>query len=838
MSATLEKHWENAIQFQANRLAGTKYCKVVNQINYESFQGWLESENETYSGRFLSRHVRRLGPILEEFGVFVRSITTMVQGGDSIACIVWGSILAALDAASKYADLMDEITSMIEDMSLLVPQLASYSTLFPGRNVLDACIQTLIDDYVAFCVEAVIFFKRLPFCGGGMGKTQLAIEYTYEYRDHFDYIVWISAETESEIANGMAALASRLQMGLDRDGNDRASMEAARTWLESTANLVSRAVGGLPLAIVHVAGYIRQSQMSLEEFLTLLQNRQQAARIFNEDTIVFQYDKSLRVVHDIALQQLNPQSLKLAQVLSMLSPDGIPKEILSAEHDNPALKFLRTDGDLGVHEMIRSLRARHLIDIQGSGNHQQLLLHRNLQLNLLQNLDEKPSELQSVFDAVVSLTRRMFPRQSPVQFPQNNLWDKCKTYSVQAMSIMNVHTTSDRPPECSIDYALLLSDVSNYFWERNLFGDALRASDAAEHACERFLGTHEVIGADIHTISGAVRDTYGISERSKTLYHYEMAVALRQEHLNKSNAADMTIEDLWNYANAWGNMTSILMDYECYEVVILYADLALKIKRRLLGSGRESVIACYEQHRNKHIALAALGDFEEAGKWEADPENCIDDPTYAAIMIRYHFFHANISMLGERLEEADATLHKVLDMRTELFGPSGRSTLDTYYMLAMVELARRNHEAAEIYLRKALQRPEEWTDEALARAKYRLARIHLLKKEDKDAQILLKEASKVRANCWEKYAKYWPTNIPLPDEDAMYDHIVPAEAGRSTMTRLLPSGTMTTKLNEVCRELQRRLGSSEVQLTTQKLAKTLRTKFSIPVRNQVLDSPF
>lgn len=53
---------------------------------------------------------------------------------------------------------------MIEDMSLLIPQLASYSTLFPGRKVLNACIQTLVDDYVGFCVEAVIFFKRFPLC--------------------------------------------------------------------------------------------------------------------------------------------------------------------------------------------------------------------------------------------------------------------------------------------------------------------------------------------------------------------------------------------------------------------------------------------------------------------------------------------------------------------------------------------------------------------------------------------------------------------------------------------------------------------------------------------------
>lgn len=352
--------------------------------------------------------------------------------------------------------------------------------------------------------------------------------------------------------------------------------------------------------------------------------------------------------------------------------------------------------------MIRNLRARHLVDTRGSGNDQQLIMHRSLQLSLLQKLDEKPSDLQSIFDTAVSLTRRMFPLQSPVQFPQNNLWEKCKTYSLQTMAIMNVHTASPHPPEFSMKYALLLSDVSNYFYERNIFGDALRASDAAEYASQHFAGSHEATRADIHTIAGAVRDTYGISQRSKTLYHYEMAIALRQESLNKSNEADLTTDDLWNYANAWGNMTPILMDYECYEDVILYADLAITIKRRLLGFGKESVIACYEQNRNKHIALAALGNFEEANKWEPDPENCMDDPTYTAIMIRYYFFRANISMLCGRLEEAYAPLQKALAMRTNIFGASGRSTLDTYYLLAMLEFKRRNYEAAE-YVHEASQ---------------------------------------------------------------------------------------------------------------------------------------
>jgi tetratricopeptide (TPR) repeat protein len=345
--------------------------------------------------------------------------------------------------------------------------------------------------------------------------------------------------------------------------------------------------------------------------------------------------------------------------------------------------------------MIRNLRARHLIDTQGSGSDQLLLIHRSLQLSLLHKLDEDHAKLQAIFNLAVSLTRRMFPRQSPVQFAQNNIWEQCQAYSLQVMSVMSVQAGSSQPLECSIDYALLLSDTSNYFWERNIFSDALRTSDAADAACQHFRGSHEATRADIHTIAGAVRDTCGISERARALYHYEMAVALRQEHLNKGNTADMTSDDLWNYANAWGNMTTILLDYECYGDVILYADLAMTIKRKLLGSGEESIIACYEQNRNKHLALAALGRLEEAKEWEADPENCIEDPTYTNYMIRYHFSHANISVMCGQLEQAHASLQMVLGMRTKIFGATGRSTLDTYYMLAMVELGRSNADAAE-----------------------------------------------------------------------------------------------------------------------------------------------
>ena len=126
---------------------------------------------------------------------------------------------------------------------------------------------------------------------------------------------------------------------LDQIGEDPGSKI-----LRGPAISISRALGGLPLAIVHVGGYIRQSQSSLETCLTLLEKRQSSARLFNEDTTMFQYDKCLRIVHDIALQMLDEDSLRLAQILSMLSPEGVPEKMLSLDHEDPALAFLNANG--------------------------------------------------------------------------------------------------------------------------------------------------------------------------------------------------------------------------------------------------------------------------------------------------------------------------------------------------------------------------------------------------------------------------------------------------------------------------------------------------------------
>jgi tetratricopeptide (TPR) repeat protein len=65
---------------------------------------------------------------------------------------------------------------------------------------------------------------------GGVGKTQLAVEYAYRHRADYDTVWWIRAETTSSMHADYAALAPEVGLGSSPDQD--AMVEAVREWLE------------------------------------------------------------------------------------------------------------------------------------------------------------------------------------------------------------------------------------------------------------------------------------------------------------------------------------------------------------------------------------------------------------------------------------------------------------------------------------------------------------------------------------------------------------------------------------------------------------------------------
>lgn len=94
------------------------------------------------------------------------------------------------------------------------------------------------------------------------------------------------------------------------------------------AKLICQELRGLPLAVVHVAGYVRQSQIPLARFL----NDYQAAYSQNfadnyTSLISAQYERTYSTIWSIDLNELVPDARDFIDTLAFFSADKVPEEI-------------------------------------------------------------------------------------------------------------------------------------------------------------------------------------------------------------------------------------------------------------------------------------------------------------------------------------------------------------------------------------------------------------------------------------------------------------------------------------------------------------------------------
>lgn len=66
---------------------------------------------------------------------------------------------------------------------------------------------------------------------GGVGKTQLAVEYAYRHANEYDVIWWLRAEEPALLAADFAELAFALRLRARTEPDQRLAVEAARRWL-------------------------------------------------------------------------------------------------------------------------------------------------------------------------------------------------------------------------------------------------------------------------------------------------------------------------------------------------------------------------------------------------------------------------------------------------------------------------------------------------------------------------------------------------------------------------------------------------------------------------------
>ncbi len=68
---------------------------------------------------------------------------------------------------------------------------------------------------------------------GGVGKTQLAVEYAYRHAEDYDVVWWIRAEEPATLASDLAALAGPLNLPQKDATDQRLIIQAVRSWLDA-----------------------------------------------------------------------------------------------------------------------------------------------------------------------------------------------------------------------------------------------------------------------------------------------------------------------------------------------------------------------------------------------------------------------------------------------------------------------------------------------------------------------------------------------------------------------------------------------------------------------------
>ncbi len=121
-------------------------------------------------------------------------------------------------------------------VSRLVPAMRPFNVpfrrnvYFTGRkDILKNIKNSLESDNEAALTQAI-------FGLGGIGKTQIAVEYAYQRRDFYEAVLWVDSETNSSLAKSVVEIAKKLNLP-EKDSQEQVAVfKAVQNWLATYSN--------------------------------------------------------------------------------------------------------------------------------------------------------------------------------------------------------------------------------------------------------------------------------------------------------------------------------------------------------------------------------------------------------------------------------------------------------------------------------------------------------------------------------------------------------------------------------------------------------------------------
>ncbi|EER42224.1 tetratricopeptide repeat domain-containing protein [Histoplasma capsulatum H143] len=282
-----------------------------------------------------------------------------------------------------------------------------------------------------------------------------------------------------------------------------------------TAEQISDALGGVPLAISQMAGIIRTQDLTLSEFFELYMDHEEHASLYETkfDINLASYRHSLSTVW--AFEKLKPQARHLLELISFLDPDVIGEDLLmeaSAELLSEGTKFKRSNYIDARTDLLQSSL------IQRDKQKQQISVHRVVQDVILASMCD--NKKKCMFDRIVRILWAEWPSAMPQpskkpELPQPKStdgrlhvgrWPICAAIYPHVLKIHQFWSTIlDVPESTRLLFAKLLTEAAWYQKERGRTKQFDGFFETARGICESSTHTdRDSLLADIYFCLGAI----------------------------------------------------------------------------------------------------------------------------------------------------------------------------------------------------------------------------------------------------------------------------------------------------------------------------------------------
>ena len=469
--------------------------------------------------------------------------------------------------------------------------------------------------------------------------------------------------------------------------------------LYEQARSISHELGGLPLAIVHVAGYLRQSQIPLARFLKEYRAAY-SPKVADSYTGLYKtrYEKTYSNVWSFALNELPTAARDFVDTLAFFGPDNVPEDIflggmIPSVQVGTATQEAKQQTEQSRHldDMVRHLSKRSLIERCHYGDSDsRLTIHRQLQHNLILCLTFDLARSKRIFADAVRLLRHVFPHQNLIIEHMNGDWPQCARYVDQVLSLHRIYLAFPNAPAglgCSLEFARLLCDCGQYLWEQSLNKPAEQVLRLALDLCDANKPPSNLLAlrASIMFRQCSVEIDRGYSGILSAIPKYKAAINIQRELLGrmKQHGDDLTADVELPLANGLNNLGCCYLHLSQYVVAEGLFRQALEIKKKEKWSRDASMALEFaEGYKNIAIVRASQNQVQEALRMSDQCVKIMEKYTgpKSSRTYLFRFIYACILFDSGAFEQALNDHLEILEARRRILGEAHNYTASSYYM--------------------------------------------------------------------------------------------------------------------------------------------------------------